>query len=1382
MPRPRLAIAWVVQNVLPEVAFMARVFVSYAGADLARAHEICEWLREDGHDPFMDRDRRGGILGGEVWKERLHRELRRADAVVCVVTAAFVASEWCAREMWIADALQRHLVPFLLDPEIRHPIFETVQHVDYLADPADARDRLLRTLRDLDARGRVQWQEGRNPFPGLDPFTAELSGMFFGRSREGRELAGRLQAAAGGGLLAVVGPSGCGKSSLMRAELLPRLGEESGWLTVPAWLPGDDPLHALAGALTAAARTVSVEWSLPEVLERLDDDIGLRRLADDLLLAGSGPRRLLIAIDQAEELFTQTTDSGCRDQLARLVRDATRGPVLVVLTMRSVFLDDLRTVPGLVDVPLDVYALAPLATTMLRLVIEEPARIAGLRIDPELVTRLVADTGGGEALPMLAFTLQQLAEGLSRGDVLSANLYDSLGGVHAALARRADAANRTAVARSGLTDKQILTGLVRLASLDDTGRRTRHRIRYATLSEPMRAAADIFVDHRLLTTTQDTHGTWIGIAHEALLTAWPPLDNAISEQSVALHTVRSVERAAAEWVDADRAEHFLWDVERVDSTLTNLTLPTDQVGAGTETVDIPTDARTFLLASHDRAMVTREKENRTRRRRVTSLTALAVVAVTAAVVAFYQAIQANSQRDTATARSLTAQAEAVRDTSPELALKLGVAAQAVHADSKTTASLADTLTGTNYLTTITGFAGPMMDVTFRRDSQTLATGVSASEDTVILWDTGDRTEPHRHAPPLTTHRRPVWRTAFSPDGDTLATASEDRTVVLWDTSEPTRPRKRAEPLTAHTWAVNAVAFSPDGSVLVTASGDMTAILWNVADPAHPEPLSTLRGHTDGIEAVAFSPDGRVLATGGWDNTVFLWDITDPLAPHRIGSPITAHTGRVNAIAFSPTEPVLATASADKTAILWDVTDLLQPRKLSTLTRHARAVDAVEFSPDGRTLATGGGDNIALLWDVVDPARPLQLGRPLAGHSDVVSDISFNSDGHTLATSSWDGTVILWDTTTPVQTLDRHIGPVHTAAFSPDGRTLATGSEDNTVILWDVSDPTRPRQLGQPLTGYTSDVLSVAFSSDRRTLATASADNQVILWNVADPAQPYQLGRPFTGHALSVSNVAFSPDGRLLATGGSDDAVSEVGNHSVILWDVTDPEVPRQYDTPLIGHGNFVEAIDFEPDGRVLASADTSGEIFLWDVKDPGEPRAFGPPAKSYTGWVQAAAFDRVLVTGGWNGAVILWDVTDPTRVHEAGRALTGHVNGASASEWQPNMVQAVTLSPDGRTLATASEDTTVTVWDISDPTRPRTIGPALTGHTSPVEAVTFHPTRRLLATGSEDNTVRLWDLARIADIRDNTTERACERIETNLTPDEWHRYVGESYPYQETCR
>ncbi len=163
--------------------------------------------------------------------------------------------------------------------------------------------------------------------------------MFFGRTEETKQLAERLRSDTAETALWVVGPSGCGKSSLIRAGLVPVMAEEPGWRTLAPILPGADPVTALAREIAVVARRIGMDWTVEQVCQRFTED-GLSGVADELLLADpDGPqRRLLVVVDQAEELLTQSTPAQ-RERFAALVCPALLGPVRLVGTLRPEFLD-----------------------------------------------------------------------------------------------------------------------------------------------------------------------------------------------------------------------------------------------------------------------------------------------------------------------------------------------------------------------------------------------------------------------------------------------------------------------------------------------------------------------------------------------------------------------------------------------------------------------------------------------------------------------------------------------------------------------------------------------------------------------------------------------------------------------------------------------------------------------------------------------------------------------------------------------------------------------------------------------------------------------------------------------------------------------------------
>jgi WD40 repeat protein len=296
----------------------------------------------------------------------------------------------------------------------------------------------------------------------------------------------------------------------------------------------------------------------------------------------------------------------------------------------------------------------------------------------------------------------------------------------------------------------------------------------------------------------------------------------------------------------------------------------------------------------------------------------------------------------------------------------------------------------------------------------------------------------------------------------------------------------------------------------------------------------------------------------------------------------------------------------------------------------------------------------------------------------------------------------------------HSDLVYSIAFSPDGRTLASGSKDKTVKLWDV--PTG-REL-RTLTGHSGAVESVTFSPDGKTLASGSDDTTIKLWDVSTGTEVHIL----KWHAGAVNSVSFSPDGKTLAAGSEDKTIS--------LWEVSSGIELRT----LKAHAGRVNSVAFSPDGKTLASGSFDQTVKLWEVSTGIELRTL----KGHSNWVVSVAFSRdgrTLATGSWDSTIKLWDVSTGTEF----RTLKGLSTESELRTLRGNAnhVHSVVFSPDGKTLASASFDKTVKLWDVSTGTRLRT----LEGHSSRVNSVVFSPDGKILGSGSFDQTAKLWEVS-----------------------------------------
>src|SRR4028118_1883448 len=537
------------------------------------------------------------------------------------------------------------------------------------------------------------------------------------------------------------------------------------------------------------------------------------------------------------------------------------------------------------------------------------------------------------------------------------------------------------------------------------------------------------------------------------------------------------------------------------------------------------------------------------------------------------------------------------------------------------------------------------------------------------------------------HNGPVDSVYFSPTGNAIATASDDKTAQLWDLQG-----NCLVTFTGHNHWVRSVCFSPTGNAIATASYDKTAKLWDLQGNC----LVTFTGHNHWVTSVSFSPTGDGIATASSDKTAKLWDLQGNCLVT-----FTGHNYSVTSVSFSPTRDAIATASYDKTAKLWD----LLGNCLVTFTGHNDWVTSVSFSPTGDRIATGSSDNTAKLWDLQGNSLVT-----FTGHNKSVTSVSFRPTGDRIATASDDGTAKLWDLQgNCLVTFTGHKKSVTSVSFSPTGYAIVTASKDKTAKLWDLQG-----NCLVTFTGHKDSVNSVSFSPTGDVIATASRDKTAKLWDLQGNSLV-----TFTGHNDWVTSVCFSPTGDTIATASIDKTAK--------LWDLQGNSL-----VTFTGHNDSVWSVSFSPNGEAIATASDDNTAKLWDLQ--------GNCLVTFTGhndsvWsVSFSPNGEAIATASDDNTAKLWDLQGNCLV-----TFTGHNN----SVWS------VSFSPTGDTIATASHDGTAKLWGLQGSLLADFSGykgNLLKGEAdfvelrSPIYSVCFSRDGKSLITGSQDGKVRFWPI------------------------------------------
>jgi WD40 repeat protein len=562
---------------------------------------------------------------------------------------------------------------------------------------------------------------------------------------------------------------------------------------------------------------------------------------------------------------------------------------------------------------------------------------------------------------------------------------------------------------------------------------------------------------------------------------------------------------------------------------------------------------------------------------------------------------------------------------------------------------------------------------------------------------------------------PMRSAAFSADGTKILTAAADGTIRIFDAATGTQLARFAG-----AGLLNSAAFSRDGTRIVTANDDGTA---HILDASSGKVIRVLTppGNGYATSSAAFSPDGTLIVTTYANGIARIWDARTGRLLHTLTN--ERYLVLVDA-AFSPNGKLLVTAVSDGAAWIYNA----RTGKKLGLVLARKGLLSASFSPNSKFVVTADSGGTAQIWNVSTYGQVAKLAAPRYSYgrttvATIAFGAAFSPDGKHVVTAGSDGVARIWDTSGQlVHKLGTpHSGSLLAASYSPRGTSVVTASASGLVQVWDAATGKPTRLLARA--GGISPLRSAVFSRDGKWAATGGQYGTVTIWQ-APPAGSHTA--QWTARNVinvpegdAINGMAFSPNGKLLVT------ADQSGN--AYAWLVPSGLLWQEFTK---GQGQPLNTVAFDPaHPNWVVTAGVDGYARIFRISDGGQVVRFRVRRYDMNG----AAFSpdgRQIVTVSGDGYGRVWETA-------IGHWDTGIVQQVGGTFGFGSQMSSVAFSADGAKIVTTEDDGYTDIWDAT--TSPPKLSKVIQepGNSVPHDAA-FSPDGSVVVTVGSDGTAREW--------------------------------------------